>query len=150
MYHGAATIHAEVKEAFESSDLVISIGHFPSDTNMGGFSSKFPENFIVCHPDYLSIGGKKHEISFVPVVRKLVAKLKAAGTQEPKQAAWWKLVCLALHKLMRVHASLADAFCLLGYSKSQLSKNHLYRHRALSARLTFGTSSARSFGMAIP
>lgn len=79
LYVGAITPDTNVKDALESSDLVIYFGRFPTDSNTAGWSQKLATSgtLIVLHPKYVSIGDKTWEaVSFVPIVNKLLERLR--------------------------------------------------------------------------
>jgi len=81
MYNGKLTPLGSVKSLVEDADFLLHIGPIPSDSNTGGWSQTFNEDRIILHPEYVTIGGKKHVgINFVPIFKKLVAALN----KEPK------------------------------------------------------------------
>lgn len=69
----------ETKEAVESSDVVLSVGNYPTDMNTGLFTQKLATfgTLVLLHTDYVGIGEKKWQgLSFVPVVKKLAQRVK--------------------------------------------------------------------------
>lgn len=90
---GAVTPSAQVKAAVESSDLVIHAGRFPTDTNTAGWSQKL-QSAAVLHPSYVSLGEERWDsVSFVPVVKKLLLRVRSAKPAWKHQDGnWWKPV----------------------------------------------------------
>lgn len=92
LYMGMVTPSANAKYDVETSDLTIHVGRFPSDTNTGAFSQKLAPTVIGLHPDYVFVGQTRWEgVSFVPVLQKLVRRLRARQLQ-PAQTQWCKSV----------------------------------------------------------
>ncbi|KAI5284703.1 hypothetical protein KEM54_001133, partial [Ascosphaera aggregata] len=90
LYFGPLTPHPETARAIESSDVVVYIGRFPSDTNTAGFRQNLAENgtLVILHSRYVSIGDKVYNgISFVPVVEQLLSVLHRKSASL-KQKAW--------------------------------------------------------------
>jgi pyruvate decarboxylase len=94
LYIGSVTPSATVKSLIESSDLVLHVGKFPSDTNTGGFTQKLAETCsIVLHPEHVKIKNVMlKNVSFVPIVQKLARQF--SQTPGLSNAGWWKTVCL--------------------------------------------------------
>ena len=92
VYQGIITPSKQVKADFESADLTIHVGRFPSDSNCGGFTQKFGGDVIGLHPHYVSVGKEKFDgVSFVGVVQKLSLKL-ASRSLNIAQTSWCKSV----------------------------------------------------------
>lgn len=92
VYQGIITPSKKTKTDFESADLTIHVGRFPSDTNCGGFTHKFGGNVIGLHPRYVSVGNEKFDgLSFVPVMQKL-SLLLASRPVNAAQSSWTKSV----------------------------------------------------------
>ncbi|RVX74083.1 hypothetical protein B0A52_01915 [Exophiala mesophila] len=90
VYQGIITPSKQVKADFESADLTIHVGRFPSDSNCGGFTQKFGGDVIGLHPHYVSVGKEKFDgVSFVGVVQKLSLKL-ASRSLNIAQTSWCK------------------------------------------------------------
>lgn len=79
VYVGQVTPDTKAKERLESSDMILYIGPLPSDSATGNFSYGLPARAkIMLHSDFVSIGDEKWEgIHFVPVIKKLVARLRS-------------------------------------------------------------------------
>lgn len=94
LYMGSPTPSVETRDAIQSSDLVIIVGRFPSDSNTGGFAYTFsPEATVIAlHPKYVSIGDKRwDDMSFVPIVQKLLDRVKSEKVTIHR---WTKPVCI--------------------------------------------------------
>ncbi len=92
VYMGIATPNPETKTYFESADLTIHVGRFPSDTNTGGFTAKLAPKVIGLHPHYVFVGDTRWEsVSFVPIMQKLVGRL-ASRERNHDQTMWCKSV----------------------------------------------------------
>ena len=67
-----------IKEAVESSDLVINIGPLLSDSNTGGFTRDIPtETVIVLAHDYCQVRSERFDgLHFIPVLKRVVGELK--------------------------------------------------------------------------
>lgn len=92
VYQGIITPSKQTKTDFESADLTIHVGRFPSDTNCGGFTQKFGGTVIGLHPRYVSVGNEKFDgVSFVPVMQKL-SLLLASRPVNAAQTSWTKSV----------------------------------------------------------
>ncbi|VVT44485.1 uncharacterized protein SAPINGB_P000432 [Magnusiomyces paraingens] len=83
VYNGELS-HTGIAEAVHASDCVLNLGPLLSDSNTGGFTRKIKsENAIILHPLYVQVGDtpRRDGISFVPIVKKLVARLDPAKLQ---------------------------------------------------------------------
>ncbi|KAI5306121.1 hypothetical protein KEM56_002153 [Ascosphaera pollenicola] len=92
LYLGPITPDPETAEAIESSDVVVYVGRYPSDCNTGGFRQNLAEDgtLIILHSKYVTIGNKRYEdISFVPIVQKLLVQLHESGASLKRNA--WKV-----------------------------------------------------------
>ena len=115
------TPNASVKERLESSDLILYIGPLPSDSATGGFSYGLPANAkVTMHSEFISIGNEKWEgLHFVPIFKKLVAKLRSdylGPTQSKPNAAVNAL-------LLWFHAPFGKAKFRTGCNKRQFGPN---------------------------
>nr|POE88385.1 pyruvate decarboxylase [Quercus suber] len=78
LYNGAVS-HPGIEDAAQASDLVITIGNLPSDTNTGGFTRQFkPERSINIDPQAVVMyGGKQifHQVPIKAVLSSLLSHL---------------------------------------------------------------------------
>jgi pyruvate decarboxylase len=101
LYLGFVTKGEGVKEAFESADFVFSVGHFPSDSNTGGWTQKFPE-MVAGNGEYVRVQDangqivSEDKINFVPVVKKVLERLRKEANGNSARDPWWSWVCVFL------------------------------------------------------
>ena len=111
------TANPSVKERLESSDMILYIGPLPSDSATGGFSYGLPTNAkVTMHSEFISIGDEKWEgLHFVPIIKKLVAKLRsnASSLAQPNPNAAVNAL------LLWFHAPFGEANVCTGYNKRQ-------------------------------
>ncbi len=85
LYNGQLTINPAVRGTVESSDALIHIGPFPSDSNTGGWTQKLePQHVIHLGWDRILVAGKRWDgIHFVPVLKRLLQKISTQGLKIP-------------------------------------------------------------------
>ncbi|EXJ69099.1 uncharacterized protein A1O5_08034 [Cladophialophora psammophila CBS 110553] len=78
LYNGKVSFPG-VAESIESSDLVLNIGPLLSDSNTGGFTREIKDdNLVLLGHDSCQVKNQKFDgVHFLPVLRRLVAELKA-------------------------------------------------------------------------
>ncbi|KAM0543260.1 hypothetical protein ACHAPJ_012406 [Fusarium lateritium] len=72
-----------VREALESSDLIINTGTLQTDSNTGGFTRSIPEEKLILleHDCCVVLGERFSNVHFLPLLRRLVAELKKKASQ---------------------------------------------------------------------
>lgn len=88
VYNGIAS-QTGIAEAVHSSDLVLNIGPFLTDSNTGGFTRDIKdENLVMLHPLYVSVKSpKKMEgVHFLPILKKIVDRIDVSklAPRQPK------------------------------------------------------------------
>jgi TPP-dependent 2-oxoacid decarboxylase len=78
LYNGKLSSNMAVQKRVESSDAVFHIGPFPSDSNTGGWSQNLQTANLICLSwNKVSVRDRVwHGLSFVPIMKKLVRRLK--------------------------------------------------------------------------
>lgn len=86
VYTGEISSPGVADAIHNTSDLVISLGPIFSDSNTGGYTAKIKdENHIILHPVYVQVKGKMYkDVSFYPILAKLVTKLDTAKLVTPR------------------------------------------------------------------
>jgi TPP-dependent 2-oxoacid decarboxylase len=79
LYNGKLSPDLAVQKRVESSDAVFHIGPFPSDSNTGGWSQSLQTTNLICLSwNKVSVRDRVwHGLSFLPIMRKLVRRLKS-------------------------------------------------------------------------
>ncbi|EXJ75057.1 uncharacterized protein A1O5_01753 [Cladophialophora psammophila CBS 110553] len=76
IYNGILTTEDSIKTRIEDADQVVHVGPLLSDSNTGVWTQNLsPENSIVLHPDWILVNGIRHDLSFVPVVKRVARAL---------------------------------------------------------------------------
>jgi len=111
LYNGQLSPSLAVKDQVESSDAIIHIGAFPTDSNTGGWSQSLPQGSLIdLRHDRVSVATKSWQgIHFSPIVKRLLAVLETGDVQFP-QSGGEKLTVMTNRLCCLVSRVHADGF----------------------------------------
>jgi len=111
LYNGQLSPDLAVKNQVESSDAIIHIGSFPSDSNTGGWSQNLPEHSLInLRHDRVSVATRSWQgIHFSPIVKTLLELLETGEIHFP-QSDREKLTVMTNRLYCRVLGLHADGY----------------------------------------